>query len=71
MNGTDLSHWLYQGDKVPPGVPADLGYYIGRRICEAYYKRAKDKKRAIREIVEMRDATKILQGSQYSGQFWP
>lgn len=69
MNGTDLSHWLYQGDKVPPGVPADLGYYIGRRICEAYYKRAKDKKRAIREIVEMRDATKILQGSQYSGQF--
>lgn len=69
MNGVDLTHWLYQGDKVPPGVPADLGYYIGRRICEAYYKRAKDKKRAIRELVEMRDVTKILQGSGYGEQF--
>ena len=69
MNGTDPSHWLYQGDKVPPGVPADLGYYIGRRICEAYYKRAKDKKKAIRELTEMRDATKILQGSRYGEQF--
>jgi hypothetical protein len=69
MNGTNLSHWLYQGDKHPPGVPADLGYYVGRKICEAYYQRAKDKKKAIRELVEMRDATKILQGSGYAEQF--
>ena len=69
MNGTKLSHWLYQGDQHPPGVPADLGYYVGRKICEAYYQRAKDKKRAIRELVEMRDATKILQGSGYAERF--
>lgn len=69
MNGTDLSHWLYQGDRHPPGVPADLGYYVGRKICEAYYARAKDKKRAIRELVQMRDATKILQGSGYAERF--
>jgi hypothetical protein len=69
MNGTNLSHWLYQGDKHPPGVPADLGYYVGRKICEAYYQRAKDKKKAIRELVEMRDATKILQGSGYPERF--
>jgi hypothetical protein len=69
MNGTDLSHWLYQGDEHPPGVPADLGYYVGRKICEAYYQKAKDKKRAIRELVEMRDAAKILQGSGYAERF--
>jgi len=69
MNGTNLSHWLYQGDQHPPGVPADLGYYVGRKICEAYYNRAKDKKRAIRDLVEMRDATKMLQGSGYGEQF--
>ena len=69
MNGTNLSRWLYQGDQHPPGVPADLGYYVGRKICEAYYQRAKDKKIAIRELVEMRDATKILQGSGYAERF--
>jgi hypothetical protein len=69
MNGINLSHWLYQGDQHSPGVPADLGYYVGRKICEAYYNRAKDKKRAIQELVEMRDATKILQGSGYAEQF--
>ena len=69
MNGINLSHWLYQGDQHSPGVPADLGYYVGRKICEAYYNRAKDKQRAIQELVEMRDATKILQGSGYAEQF--
>jgi hypothetical protein len=69
MSGTDLSHWLYQGDRHPSGVPPDLGYYVGRKICEAYYKRAKDKKRAIRELVQIHDATKILQGSGYAERF--
>ena len=69
MNGADLSHWLYQGDQHPPDVPADLGYYVGWKICEAYYQRAKHKKRAIRELVQIRDATKILQGSGYAERF--
>ncbi len=31
----------------------DLGYYIGYAICEKYYDRAKDKKQAIKELIEL------------------
>ncbi len=31
----------------------DLGYYIGYRMAETYYKKAGDKKRAIAEMIEM------------------
>ena len=54
FDGKDLSKWLYQGDR-STDRPADLGYWMGYRICEAYYKRAADKKQAIREILEIKD----------------
>lgn len=31
----------------------DLGYYIGYAICEKYYDQAKDKKQAIKEMIEL------------------
>lgn len=31
----------------------DLGYYIGYSICENYYNQAKDKKKAIKEMIEL------------------
>ncbi|MCZ4244287.1 DUF2268 domain-containing putative Zn-dependent protease [Pedobacter punctiformis] len=31
----------------------DLGYYVGYDICEKYYQNAKDKKQAIKEIIEL------------------
>lgn len=31
----------------------DLGYYIGYGICELYYENAKDKKKAIRNLIEL------------------
>jgi len=52
MNGTDASHWLYNGNSVKDR-PADLGYFVGARICGAYYARASEKGRAIREIFAM------------------
>src|SRR5258706_5686208 len=39
MNGKDVSRWLFQGDR-SKDRPADLGYYIGFKICESYYHRA-------------------------------
>jgi hypothetical protein len=32
---------------------ADLGYFIGYAICGAYYRQAKDKQQAIRDIIEL------------------
>lgn len=56
------SAWLYNH----PGTaerPADLGYWVGYRIAKAYYRKAKDKRRAIRDIIELRDAKALLEDS--------
>lgn len=31
----------------------DLGYYIGYRICEEFYRKAKDKKKAIQQMIQL------------------
>lgn len=56
-DSTDLSKWLYNGtlDK-----PNDLGYWVGSRIVKAYYDHAADKRVAIRDIIEMKDAHAFL-----------
>jgi hypothetical protein len=65
MNGTDISEWIYNGDR-STSRPADLGYFIGYRILEAYYNRMPDKQKAIAEILAFRDPEKILQDSAYN-----
>ena len=65
MNGTNTSNWLYQGQEAK-GRPADLGYYIGYKICESYYRAAKDKKQAVKDILEIKDFNQFLKDSQYS-----
>ena len=56
--------WMYNGDTVKDR-PADLGYYIGYKITQAYYAQAKDKSKAIVEIIEMNDPLSFLQKSKY------
>src|ERR1051325_3449416 len=57
MNGTDVSRWLYNGGDVTSasGRPADLGYYVGFRITQAYYERSGDRRRALRDILTIAD----------------
>lgn len=54
---TDLSDWLYNGTLTRPG---DLGYWVGYRIVESYYEKARDKRQALRDILEMTDAKAFL-----------
>ena len=68
MNGNDASNWLYQGDKAKD-KPADLGYYIGYKIVESYYNKAKDKKQAIKDILEIKDFNHFLKASGYDEKF--
>lgn len=67
-HGTDTSEWLYNGSDVK-GRPADLGYYVGFKISEAYYTKSKDKKQAIRDILEMQDFDALLKASGYADKF--
>lgn len=65
MDGTAYSDWLYNGQNAPPGIPADLGYYMGFKICEAYYNKATDKKQAVKEILTISDFKKFFEQSGY------
>jgi hypothetical protein len=47
--------------------PADLGYYIGYRICDSFYRRAADRREALRRILNITDASEFLKESGYSG----
>lgn len=61
---TNSDNWLYNYDQVKD-KPADLGYYVGYKIAESYYKNATDKQQAIIDIIEMRDPLKFLINSFY------
>lgn len=56
----DLSKWLYNSTYEKHG---DLGYWVGYRIVKAYYQHSKDKRRALREILQMNDPHAFLKAS--------
>lgn len=64
MDGQDSSNWLFQGDRAQKR-PADLGYYVGYKICQSYYENAVDKKAAIKGILEIKDFHEFLRASNY------
>ncbi len=65
MNEEDFSRWLYNGN-VSFDRPADLGYFIGYRICERYYNQSKNKAKAIRELLNIKNYPKFLKKSGYA-----
>ncbi|MCB0278233.1 MAG: hypothetical protein KDD94_01935 [Calditrichaeota bacterium] len=68
MNGTDITNWLYNGSQ-SLGRPADLGYYIGYKICEAYAAKIADQKQVVKDIIEISDFTAFLNASAYAAKF--
>jgi uncharacterized protein YjaZ len=67
MHGTDYSKWLYNGNI--KDRPDQLGYWMGYQIAEAYYNRASDKQKAIRELLNIRDFGAVLKASGYASKF--
>ncbi|MEI2455969.1 DUF2268 domain-containing putative Zn-dependent protease [Lysobacter firmicutimachus] len=65
MDGTDISGWFYD---YRPGSdePYDLGYWVGYRIVKAYYLNSKDRKAALKDIIEMDDPKAFLQRSGWT-----
>lgn len=64
--GFSDTDWFYNYNS---NRPADLGYYVGYKICENYYNHANNKKQAIKEILEMQDANDFLEKSKYKMKF--
>lgn len=59
-----LSDWLYNYSS-SKDRPADLGYYIGYKIAQEYYKNAADKTRALTDIIQMDNPFQFLEKSGY------
>lgn len=59
---TDLSRWIDNGTLQKPG---DLGYWVGYRIVKSYYEHAPDKRKALRDILEMKDPKMFIASSRW------
>jgi hypothetical protein len=66
MLGTNPDNWMANGNQETPEKPCDLGYYVGYRIVQAYYAKASDKKQALSDILNVRDAKAFLAQSGYA-----
>lgn len=66
MNLNDWNGWLYyQKDK---SRPKDLGYWMGYKICKAYYENSTDKQKAIRDMLTIQDFKEFFQKSKFNGE---
>ena len=60
--------WMYNG-MVPQGLnhgAVDIGYWVGYAIVKSYYNRASDKRAAVRELLLLPDAERLLRESGYN-----
>lgn len=63
IDSKDLSAWV---DNTTANDVGQLGYWVGYRIAKSYYRTARDKRAAIREMIEMTDARAFLAASGWS-----
>lgn len=65
----EYSRWLYNGwNRAALGDrPPDVGYWMGYRIAQSYYEHAADKKKAIADMLLIRDFDRFLADSRYTG----
>ena len=57
-------NWIANANQETEQKPADLGYWVGYRICKAYYERAPDKKQAIYDLLHLKDYKKLYEDSR-------
>ncbi|WP_162303736.1 DUF2268 domain-containing putative Zn-dependent protease [Hymenobacter sediminis] len=65
MLGTNPQHWLVNSKEETPDKPCDLGYYVGYKICQAYYEKAADKRQAVAAMLTTKDFRAFLAQSGY------
>ena len=64
MNTDKVRNWMYNG-VTSKDRPGDLGYFVGYKIARAYYDRAKNKRQAVKDILEIKDFQKFFEASGY------
>jgi hypothetical protein len=66
MNGTSWRNWIANGGQETAEKPADLGYFVGYRICQSYYQEMADKQQAVHDILNIANTPAFLAKSRYA-----
>jgi len=66
ITSENWGNWIANGDQETPDHPSDLGYYVGYRICQAYYEEMADKKQAVADMLNITDYPAFLAKSRYA-----
>ncbi len=64
----DFRDWFYWTSK-KDDRPNDLGYWIGYKICEAYFDRQTDKHKAVHDILNIEDPFLFLKESGFLNSY--
>ena len=62
-------NWIANSEQETPDNPADQGYWVGYQICKAYYTNAKNKKKAIYEMLHINDYKTFFENSKWEKNF--
>lgn len=60
-------NWIANAEMETEERPADLGYFVGYKICKAYYDSAEDKRQAVIDMFNIKDYGDFLRKSGYIG----
>jgi hypothetical protein len=66
MGGSNWKNWIANSDQETADKPADLGYFVGYKICQSYYQEMADKKQAVHDILNITNYPAFLAKSRYS-----
>jgi len=62
--GSDFTYWIYNTNTVSD-QPRDLGYFMGSRIANSYFKHLSTTTIDITELIEIKNAKKFIKKSSY------
>jgi hypothetical protein len=66
MGGSSWKNWIANADQETADKPADLGYFVGYKICQSYYQEMADKKQAVHDILNITNYPAFLAKSRYA-----
>ena len=64
MKGSNYTDWLYSISR-KDDRPYNLGYWMGYKICKAYFDQSADKQAAIAEMLDIKNAAAFLEKSGF------